>query len=436
MNLPPETSPCINRFVHDAQNALFFCFVILISLVLIKSYCLKNNLNHSNSAIINLKNFVFEKALIYLMFFYHLFFLLLHIFLNDCKETFDPFPITPNDSNSIYINAGYYFDSINIELGSNILSLILHPFVSYMKLSFLNISLFFSTLGFFGILCFFSVTKKKIYNKNLNLYYFLILLVLLPNLHYWTSSLSKDVVVFYFLSLYLFYVFTDKKNQIIKTILILSFIIVCLVRPHIGLFFIFGHGLAYIILINNFRVLSINTIVMTLILIGITFYISLYLFGRMEYTGILDIFKNLDLYFEKRFLATETRETILSDKGYLFRQMAYFFVPLELQISNFSFNQFLAFINNIVLLIIFCLLIFHIIYNYSYSIDAFKMIFKNKAKNTQKLGLLFFFLISWFALSNTTGNYGIIMRQKETIMFIMYFYLIYINSNILYLKDK
>ena len=283
---------------------------------------------------------------------------------------------------------------------------------------------------------FFFSNKKKIYNKNLNLYYFLILLVLLPNLHYWTSSLSKDVVVFYFLSLYLFYVFTDKKNQIIKTILILSFIIVCLVRPHIGLFFIFGHGLAYIVLINNFRVLSINTIVMTLILIGITFYISLYLFGRMEYTGILDIFKNLDLYFEKRFLATETRETILSDKGYLFRQMAYFFVPLELQISNFSFNQFLAFINNIVLLIIFCLLIFHIIYNYSYSIDAFKMIFKNKAKNTQKLGLLFFFLISWFALSNTTGNYGIIMRQKETIMFIMYFYLIYINSNILYLKDK
>ena len=175
---------------------------------------------------------------------------------------------------------------------------------------------------------------------------------------------------------------------------------------------------------------------MTSFLIGITLYALLYFFGRMEYTGILDIVKNLDLFFEQRFLATETKETVLTDRGYLFRLIAYFFVPLEFQIFNFNFKQFFAFVNNIVLLIIFCFLIFHIIYNYSYSIDAFKMIFKDKAKKTQKLGLLFFFLISWFALSNSTGNYGIIMRQKETIMFIMYFYLIYINSNILYLKDK
>ena len=436
MFIAPETSPCINRFIHDPQNALFFCFLILISLVLIKNYFLKNNLNQSNSVIINLNSIVFERVFIYLIFFYHLFFLLSHIFFNDCKLPFDPFPITPNDSNSIYINAGYFFDNINIELGSNILSLILYPFVSYMKLSFLNVSLFFSTLGFFGILCFFSVTKKKIYNKNLNLYYFLILLVLLPNFHYWTSSLSKDVIVFSFLSLYLFYAFTDEKNQMVKYILILSFVIVCLLRPYIGIFFILGHGLAYIGLINNFNILKIKTIVMTSFLIGITLYALLYFFGRMEYTGILDIVKNLDLFFEQRFLATETKETVLTDRGYLFRLIAYFFVPLEFQIFNFNFKQFFAFVNNIVLLIIFCFLIFHIIYNYSYSIDAFKMIFKDKAKKTQKLGLLFFFLISWFALSNSTGNYGIIMRQKETIMFIMYFYLIYINSNILYLKDK
>lgn len=436
MNIPPETSPCVNRFVHDTPNTLFFCFVILISLVLIKNYFEKNNLNQSNSEIINLKYIVFEKVFIYLIFFYHLTFLLLHIFLNDCKEVFDPFPIKPNDSNSIYINAGYFFDNINIELGSNILSLILHPFVSHMKLSFLNVSLFFSTLGFFGILCFFYVTKKKIYNKNLNLYYFLILLVLLPNFHYWTSSLSKDVIIFCFLSLYLFYAFTDGKNQMVKSILILSFVIVCLLRPYIGMFFILGHGLAFIGLKNNFRIFNINTIVMTSFLIGIALYAFLYFFGKMEYTGLLDIFKNLDLFFEHRFSATETKDTILSDKGYLFRQMAYFFVPLELQMINFNFNQLIAFINNIVLLIIFCLLIFHIIYNYSYSIAAFKMIFKDKDKQTQKLGLLLFFFISWFALSNTTGNYGIIMRQKETIMFIMYFYLIYINSNILYLKDK
>ena len=47
------------------------------------------------------------------------------------------------------------------------------------------------------------------------------------------------------------------------------------------------------------------------------------------------------------------------------------------------------------------------------------------------------FLISFtFALSNSVANFGIIMRQKESIMFLIYFYLICINSNILYIKGK
>ena len=41
-----------------------------------------------------------------------------------------------------------------------------------------------------------------------------------------------------------------------------------------------------------------------------------------------------------------------------------------------------------------------------------------------------------FLYSNTSSNYGIIMRQKETIMFIFYFYLIILYSKVYYLKKN
>ena len=47
-----------------------------------------------------------------------------------------PFPVTPNDANSLYINAGYYFSEIRFTLGSNFYSYILYPFVSILKFLF------------------------------------------------------------------------------------------------------------------------------------------------------------------------------------------------------------------------------------------------------------------------------------------------------------
>lgn len=434
--VPPVTSPCVNRYLNDFQNTVFFLFVILFSILLINIFSSKNNSGIKNLISINSYNILNEKSFIYLIYFYHITFAFFHIISNDCKEVIDPFYIIPNDANSLYINAGYFFDYIFLELGSNFISFILHPFVTTLKISFLNINLFFATVGFFGVLSFYFITKKKIHKENKNLIYFLLIFVLLPNLHYWTSYLTKDVIIFSFLSFYLFYSFSKKKSRIINYLLILYFIIVFLIRPYIGLFFILGHGFAYIGLMKNYRMFDYRKIFLFILFVSIMFYLFFILINRFEFTGFLDTFNNIHLYLNNRFEATSSSVTILTDKSYVVRQMLYFFVPIDFSNLSGSLKDNIAYFNNLILLLIFCILFFHIIYNFTYFKEAFVMIFKGEDKKVQRLGLFFFFLITWFAYSQTTGNYGIIMRQKESIIFIMYFYLFYINNNILYLKRK
>ena len=150
--VPPVTSPCVNRYLHDFQNIVFFLFLILFSIFLINIFSSKNNIGIKNFILVNSYNIFNEKLFIYFIYFYHIAFAIFHIILNDCKEVIDPFPINPNDANSIYINAGYFFDYIFFELGSHFISYVIHPFVTTLKISFLNINLFFSIVGFFGVL--------------------------------------------------------------------------------------------------------------------------------------------------------------------------------------------------------------------------------------------------------------------------------------------
>ena len=187
-----------------------------------------------------------EPKILYFIFFYHLAFTIVNIFFSDCGEMSSPFPVTPNDANSLYINAGYYFSEIRFTLGSNFYSYILYPFVSILKISFLNINLLFSSLSFFGMLFFYSITKNYIYKNNSNLFLFLIILLILPNFHYWTSYLTKEVLIFSFLSFYLFYIFSEKDNYKIKITLFILFLLCFGVRPYFGLVFIISHVIAFI----------------------------------------------------------------------------------------------------------------------------------------------------------------------------------------------
>ena len=107
----------------------------------------------------------------------------------------------------------------------------------------------------------------------------------------------------------------------------------------------------------------------------------------------------------------------------------YYFAPLHFP-TEFNLRNSIVFLNNLILMFVFLILVAHIIYNYKYFNRALALIFKNKNKKIFRIGLLLFLISFTFALSNSVANFGIIMRQKESIMFLIYFYLICINKNI------
>lgn len=434
MPIAPSTSPCVNRYIHDVHNLLFFIIIILLSLTFINKYFIDKNRNHQIT--LDFNKFISEEIFVYFLFFYHIVITILRVSFNECKEVTDPFYIQPDDANSLYINAGYWFQNIKFELGSNVISYLLYPLVSIFKLSFFNINILFSLIGITGILFVFLVTKKVIFNKNINLTFFLILYLLLPNIHYWTSYLTKDVLVFTFLAMYLFYIFSETENKNFKIILIFSFVLIFFIRPYVGVFLLLGHGLSYIIVKNNFKIFRFATIFKMLLFLILLVYLFNYLYPKLQFTNFFSFFDTLQYQLSKRFDATSAGNMIVNYDNYLLRIALYFFTPIQIPNSILDFKTIMTSLNNIALVIIFSTLVVHIVLNTKYFKKAFFMIFEGKKKQVQKIGLLIFFFSFWIILSNTTGNYGISMRQKETIMFIIFFYLIYINSNILFLKKN
>ena len=258
------------------------------------------------------------------------------------------FFIKPDDANSLF-NAGYWFENIVLELGSNIISYLLYPLVSVLKISYFNINIFFSLIGIFGILLIFLVTRKIIYNKNINLSLFIILFLLLPNLHYWTSYLTKDVLVFSFLAMYLFYSFSETENKNLKIMLFFYFILVCLIRPYVGVFFLLGHGISKILVKNNFKVFRISTISKIFLLFTIIIILFNFLYPKLQFSSFLNFFDTLELHLGRRLDATSVGNMIINADNFFLRTIFYFFSPIEIPKSIFDFKIIFATFNNIIL---------------------------------------------------------------------------------------
>lgn len=114
--------------------------------------------------------------------------------------------------------------------GTDVIQLITFPFVKYFDLPFWSGFLIFSALSGVGVwlLCSILMTLA---DGNRWLQYIASILLLLPNLHFWTSIPGKEAVVFVILVLLLQKYLT---RQILSTGSAGLFVILVLIRPHIG----------------------------------------------------------------------------------------------------------------------------------------------------------------------------------------------------------
>jgi hypothetical protein len=111
-----------------------------------------------------------------------------------------------------------------------------------LDLSYFAGTIIYSLIGFIGLTYFYLIAIALIpKNSKVNGYYLFPFLFFLPNLHFWSCAVGKDVILFFCIALFCYGLLNPiKRIHFIIIGLVLSY----LIRPHITLFMLLGFGFA------------------------------------------------------------------------------------------------------------------------------------------------------------------------------------------------
>ena len=143
---------------------------------------------------------------------------------------FFSFNLTPgSDSLSFYLNTEQkiLFENITLYPGHNFLYYLTF-FLKKLYFDFFSMNLLFGFLGSLSILIFYGVASKYLLNKFDK--YAVLVFILLPSYHFWTSGISKDVLSALALSLMLLSFSKNNFKFLFFSLLLLFFVRVHLLK--------------------------------------------------------------------------------------------------------------------------------------------------------------------------------------------------------------
>lgn len=283
--------------------------------------------------------------------------------------------------------------------GTNFIYVLNYVFVIVLHLSFFTGSVIYASVGFLGFLFFYLSlvvtieTNVKVFGIN----YFPIILFL-PNLHFWSSGVGKDTLVFFAIGL-----FTYSTLRYISRLpgIIISLVLIYFIRPHITIFLLLSFGIGF--LFDNRLKLSSKIILSLGMLAGAAFIFSY----------VLQFLKLDELSSENIRTFSTTRVTNLSREttGSSVDLLSY---PLIAKIFTFIYRPLFFDAKSITAL-------FASIENFIILLLTFRLFTVNPLKAFSKApfpikGIFLFFLIGTISFSNILGNLGIMMRMKNMLM--------------------
>ena len=333
------------------------------------------------------------------------------------------------DAKSIYDMSTIFFDKIYNNLsfrnffGSDVLSIIISPFTNIGQLTYFNISFLFMLLGLYSSLLFY-VTLRK-YSKNNYQHSLAIIIVLYPTLNIFTSYITKDLLIFFFLSYLLFIINFEKEKKYFLLKLFLLAVGVLLIRPYIFLVLSFSF---LIIIVFKYNFKKLNELYLFVFLILIAFLIFLFLFNKI-YTQVFlgngNFLEQFLSYLSDRARITNigNAKINLYNLNFIQKIFSIIFGP---NYFTFSFSNLIFFIDKIYLFFI-LIHVFLIKLNFNKT--------KEYYLSLTEQGLLLFALLLCLLLSLSVSNYGIALRLK--LMFLpIFFYLIIKKQNSFKLELK
>lgn len=343
----------------------------------------------------------FSKKLMNTLFFYHLFFAGVYY-------TYALF--NPSDSKKYFIRPTWY-ESWGDYFGTSttFIDFLSWPFINILGFNYEMMMLLFAWMGFMGFVYAYLFFRENIPIKiKVFKIDFLILLLFLPNMHFWTASLGKGAPIFLGLMVYA-YAITHAKSRWIT--LVLSSLLIYFIRPHVFLFVAVGTMLGYMTgneKISFGRKLLIYGIMITgLILTKDT------ILQMAGVTGSENLVEEFEAFSEDR-----AQELSKSSSGV---DMASY--PLPVKLFTFWFRPLFFDAPGLLGLIV-------SVENLVYLLLFFKIIkkdfirFLRKSPVSVKMSITVFFLSS-LAMTFVMSNLGIIMRQKSMVMYFLFFVIFY-----------
>lgn len=281
--------------------------------------------------------------------------------------------------------------------GTTFIEYLAYPFSNTLGLSFNSVMLIFSFLGFQGLVHFYFAARENL--KNLPIKWqgltYLELLFLLPNCHFWSSSLGKGSVIMFGIGLT---VFGLSRIRYRKIYAITGAILVYMVRPHILFALLVGLALGLL-----FSRKGINWVYKIPLLIASFIVMFLLSDDVIEFTGTesLNVFESNAIDHRASELAKSSSGVDISNYNQAMKLFTLLFRPLFIDAPGIL--GFITSFENLLLLFM-----------------AFQML-KRFRYNWRKGDLnymtsLFIFMLISIALAQVTGNLGIAMRQKAQVI--------------------
>lgn len=127
--------------------------------------------------------------------------------------------------------------------GTEVVKLLTFPLVNMLHLPFWSGFLIFSLISFLGIALLYQILKKMA-GTHRRLQGLAMVLVLLPNLHFWTSLIGKEALLI--VPLVVFVVELYRKKYF-STTLVMSLLSIGVIRPHIALLMLLSYGFSLLL---------------------------------------------------------------------------------------------------------------------------------------------------------------------------------------------
>jgi hypothetical protein len=270
------------------------------------------------------------------------------------------------------------------------------PFANFFGLSYIAVMMLFAYFGFQGIAFLYLTAKENIPTlKNVTAGLSILeIIFLLPNLHFWSSSIGKGSAMIFAVGLFTYGVSRFNKRKIIIGV---AGFLMYMVRPHVLYGFILGIVIA---ILFSKKGMNITSKVIIVIISGFALYFISGDVTKLTGGSGFDIFNSNFLDHRNTEFGKGGSGVEVSNNE-LIKLFTFWFRPLF--IDSPGVLGIIVSFENLVMLIFF--------------IQFLKNFFKKwKMINTFFRILLFSFFFGSITLAQLGGNLGIIMRQKSQIM--------------------